>query len=359
MFIMRFILFFYAIITVFIAGGIFFGKPNKSNRALTIFLLLLGLEMLDYLYATSVLRDYFPQYYGLFYFTAGFFYGPALWFHFLYILYPKRAYQWKDLLHATVGVAITIYMLDIFEMAGADRINYMYQHFYDRIMPINYIRAGHILIYGIASLWLIKSHFYTLTVKRRIYAIAFCSIYFLVAVLISWLTAFADNWRQFVFHYLFSFSIVLIIGGILYYDPSFLGKITKKYFHSKLSKNEMDRIHSKILLLFQNDNIYTANNFKLKDLAKILHENQSYISQTMSELLGMNFNDFINSYRIKFAKKLLLDPNYSHFKIEAIAQESGFNTKVTFYKSFTKFNNISPAAYRKLNNTVSNECNML
>ena len=39
--------------------------------------------------------------------------------------------------------------------------------------------------------------------------------------------------------------------------------------------------------------------------------------------------------------------SYTQYKIEAIALESGFNNKVTFYKAFTKFTNTTPSAFRK------------
>ena len=344
---LRFILFFYAITTIFVAGGLFFKDGNKSNRALTLFLLLLGLEMLDFLYATSILKSLFPEFFGVYYFSAGFFYGPALWFHFLFLTKPERSFQSKDFLHLLFGVLIFIYLSDILTLPGEERIIYISKHFYDRIMPINYIRAAHILIYGFACIWLVRQHFYEMALKRRFYSIAICSIYFLVAVLISWLTAFADNWRQFVIHYFLSFSSVLLIGVLLYWDPNFLKAITKKYLHSSLNRDEMNRIHSKLIRSFGEDRIFIRNNLKLRDLSTYIDENPGYISQTLSELLDQNFNDFVNKYRVEYAKTLLSSSDYAHYKIEAIAKESGFNNKVTFYKSFTKFAKVSPASFRK------------
>ncbi len=45
------------------------------------------------------------------------------------------------------------------------------------------------------------------------------------------------------------------------------------------------------------------------------------------------------------------DKAYSNYKIEAIALESGFNNKVTFYKAFSKFTNQTPSAFRKQKNS--------
>ena len=62
----------------------------------------------------------------------------------------------------------------------------------------------------------------------------------------------------------------------------------------------------------------------------------------------MNFNEFINQYRIEYAKNLL---NAETKKtILDVAYESGYNSKSAFYKHFTSVTSMTPAQYRKSRN---------
>jgi len=67
----------------------------------------------------------------------------------------------------------------------------------------------------------------------------------------------------------------------------------------------------------------------------------------MNAHAGSNFPDYINKYRVKEAKKLLGDNNFSAYTIVAIGLECGFNSKSTFYYAFKKFTGLTPTAYRK------------
>jgi AraC-like DNA-binding protein len=63
--------------------------------------------------------------------------------------------------------------------------------------------------------------------------------------------------------------------------------------------------------------------------------------------LNQNFAEFINSYRIEEAKRILKSAKWAQQKIAAVAFEVGFNTTVTFYRAFKKHTNITPTQYKK------------
>jgi AraC-like DNA-binding protein len=62
----------------------------------------------------------------------------------------------------------------------------------------------------------------------------------------------------------------------------------------------------------------------------------------------LNFYDFINSYRVEEAKKLLMIYNEQSGNILDIAFEAGFKTKSTFNKTFKKYTNKTPSEYAKV-----------
>jgi AraC-like DNA-binding protein len=187
-----------------------------------------------------------------------------------------------------------------------------------------------------------------LTIKNRLYAIAVCSLYILTAGISSWLTFFADNWRQFIIYYLLASTIVIIVGIVLYTNPDFLEGLARKYLRSGLHEDTMKRIAGKIKQSFSNEKVFLQNELSLDKLSKHIDEKPHYISQTLSAWVGENFNDFLNRHRVEHAKELLANSQFDHFKIEGIALESGFNNKATFNKAFVKFTAMTPSVFKRV-----------
>lgn len=342
---LRFLLLAYGLLAIFISGGLFFQKSGHTYTFLSIFILLLGLDMLVFLYGTSSLAHVYPQFYGRLYFISGFCYGPVLYFHFRALLKDQQA-KIYDLLHFLPLLAAAVYYADIWILPDTARILYIHEHFEGRLMPVNYAIAIHILVYGIVFIIMIRKNYTLLDGKKKLYAVAICTIYFATAVLISWLTEYAVNWRQFIVYYVVAFSIVFITGFILYREPGFLEQIARKYLSSSLSENDMKRIESKMREQLEQHHIFLQRDLTILKLGAVIEEKPHNISQTLSERINESFNDYINRHRITYAKKMLLSEEYTHYKIEAIAIESGFNNKMTFNKAFSKFTLQTPSTYR-------------
>jgi len=61
----------------------------------------------------------------------------------------------------------------------------------------------------------------------------------------------------------------------------------------------------------------------------------------------MNFNDFVNHYRIEAVKKKLEAGEQRNMTLIGIALECGFNSKTTFNRAFKKSTSMSPKDYLK------------
>lgn len=61
----------------------------------------------------------------------------------------------------------------------------------------------------------------------------------------------------------------------------------------------------------------------------------------------MNFNEFVNEYRIIEAKKLLLDKNHNLFTIEHIAEKSGFGSVNSFTRVFKAVVGMPPSIFKE------------
>jgi AraC-like DNA-binding protein len=74
-----------------------------------------------------------------------------------------------------------------------------------------------------------------------------------------------------------------------------------------------------------------------------LHQLSAFINQHYK----MNFNDFINEYRILCCIDKLLKNEWQRKKLEAIAEESGFNNRNTFTSAFKKATGLNPSEFLK------------
>jgi len=92
--------------------------------------------------------------------------------------------------------------------------------------------------------------------------------------------------------------------------------------------------------------LYKDHNISLGKLAKSLSMTPHIVSQVINEQFSCNFNDFINSYRVEEAKKMLSDPALKNITVASISYDCGFNTLSAFNTAFKKFAGLTPSQYR-------------
>lgn len=92
---------------------------------------------------------------------------------------------------------------------------------------------------------------------------------------------------------------------------------------------------------------YRDSNLNLKSLSKACGISSRQISSTINKHAGVNFNTFINEFRVEEAKRMLVDETYSHLNILGIGLEVGFNSKATFYAVFKKQTEMTPSSWQK------------
>lgn len=110
--------------------------------------------------------------------------------------------------------------------------------------------------------------------------------------------------------------------------------------------NRKNELYTSISKLMDENKLYTNPELTLEYVSRKAHSNTKYVSQAIKEKTGLNFNSFINTYRIEEAKKSLLDPVKKNWSLNVISESCGFNNPTTFYQSFKKNTGLTPAAYR-------------
>lgn len=85
------------------------------------------------------------------------------------------------------------------------------------------------------------------------------------------------------------------------------------------------------------------DDLSLLDIASAFFVSREYISRKFKQEFGINFSDYLATYRIDKAKQLMQNP---HLKISQIAEMVGFRDVKYFSKVFKKQEGVSPKMYR-------------
>lgn len=82
----------------------------------------------------------------------------------------------------------------------------------------------------------------------------------------------------------------------------------------------------------------------LSSLAERMHVSESHLSRVFTKRVGMNFIQFLNTFRIELAKTLMDDTD---LKIGSIAKMTGFYNNTYFGRLFRKHMNLSASEYKQ------------
>jgi len=103
----------------------------------------------------------------------------------------------------------------------------------------------------------------------------------------------------------------------------------------------------RIKQLMEEELIFKEESLTIGQLARRLELPDHRLRKIINSGLGFrNFNDFLNSYRVEEAARLLADPVIRDVQILNIAQESGFRSLSSFNKAFKETYQMTPRSYR-------------
>jgi AraC-type DNA-binding domain-containing proteins len=85
-------------------------------------------------------------------------------------------------------------------------------------------------------------------------------------------------------------------------------------------------------------------NYSLEKLAVQVSLSKNFLCTAFKEITGVTIFSYIHEKRIEKAKEMLIE---THSSIEEIALACGFENVSYFYRTFKKYNSVSPAVYRQ------------
>ncbi len=112
-------------------------------------------------------------------------------------------------------------------------------------------------------------------------------------------------------------------------------------------EDKYNEIYSDILNYFDKEKPYCDPDFTISQLASAVDSNVNYISRAIKKNKDMNFNVFVNTYRVNMIKEMLCKDYYNKYTIRHIYTSSGFKHQSTFNKAFKQIEGITPSDYIK------------
>ena len=126
-----------------------------------------------------------------------------------------------------------------------------------------------------------------------------------------------------------------------------LGQPVNRSF--RFSEAQVKKIKHEIETLMIQQAPYLKPRYGLSNLAWQSKMQLHQLSAFINTHYGMNYNDFMNYYRVQYFKKRIgEDESWKQLTLEAIARASGFGNRNTFTAALKKFCGVTPTLYLKM-----------
>lgn len=338
------------------AAIIMLAKKERSqpDKILSAWLILLGIEFFTCAF------DF--NFFGKPKLSSSFLlFNPALFIYIQSLTKPNFRLHWSQLLHLIPFVVFEIVVYIIDEPFLLDNFFKFDKHFLFRIL-FAFATILSWCIYNPLSLIAVHKHRMFLRSEKSniernenlswvlfvaIFYAVYCCIAFIITVFV-----FFQHLDTLIPHY-YNYVVLLFLVYVL----SFYGLLQKQlpnkylvnkvlYKNSSLSPENKEKIKHKLLNHFEINKAFLDPDLNMDSLAVALHIPKHQLTEVLSTVVGKNFFQFVNSYRIDAVKTMLLDSK-NLYSIEAIGYECGFSSKSSFYSVFKELTGETPISFRK------------
>ena len=391
--------FYSSLLLIFFSNGLLYSllllkkgiaNDNQSNKWLSLFIFLCSLYIAPWMLGFAGWYDNQPYRDVLFYTPLQhlFFLGPLIYFYIQSLLNPNFKLSKTNFLHLIPGLLYLIYSIIMivtdklvlhkyyFLADGMDRdFDTWYQHtgfvsmiFYF-ILSLKYYQKYQQLMQNLVSFAdnLLFKWIKTFLIAFLIMQLLQVS-FFLLGFLFD-LANYVGSWWYFL-----SFAIVMYYIAITGYSNASVTSIpfqfdsfqNQKVFllpsheneiieeidfetikPSEIQSEEILQLKVRIISLFETEKLSQNAELTLTEIAKKLNTNISVISKAINQGFQMNFNDFVNQYRVQEVKKAFEKGEHKKTTLLGIAFDCGFNSKATFNRAFKKNTGFSPKEFLK------------
>lgn len=323
------------------------------NFYLGLFVWVLVLQILMKVVQKVWLREHLLWWYDISYYLP-LLYAPLVYLYIRQYLYPHKYFNTSTLYHFIPFVAMLIihsnYWLFpkslsvIFHYSGRLSTQFLSLGVY-YFLSLGYIRHWEKQNQSVAKEN--QSQLHWLKTLDHLTLLVGVSI----SLALVLLHAFYPQYTEYRFLFLFLTVFIYWLSYQAIANPSIFNGLSlnesEKYAHSTLSPQEAENIFHQLTHLMKQEKYYLNADLNLQKLANQLQISKHILSQVLNEVTGKNYYDFVNEYRVKEAKRLLLNPKKQQFTIAALAYEAGFSSLSAFNEIFKKHTQLTPSQFRK------------
>lgn len=334
-------------------------KKHKSVSILACLLILSGLTLFNDILVTSGISNRIKQLYFIpIYYSLSI--AP------LFYLFVKSKFSYRlnksDLIHLVIPViqaviyfSIGFRSVEFKSMLYDENAFRIYLQIESFLFPI-FLVGYTILALSYLKRKDIKAYFWTADIKR--WLTNFSAGMLLVAVmefcfsLIEYNTSptFLSSFPFYLVHtfMLSAFVFWISINGFKQYYPLqiFTSKPSQK--DSDIDQNELSELLKRLELLMTKDKVFLNPDLNLELLSKYLEISEKHCSHILSKGVEMNFNQYVNNFRIATFKERIKQGQNKTFTLTSIAYDCGFNSKSTFNRVFKSTCGVTPSEFVKM-----------
>lgn len=115
----------------------------------------------------------------------------------------------------------------------------------------------------------------------------------------------------------------------------------------KTDEKLTDSAIEKVQLGMEVQKLFLKQNLNIEEFSKRINLPVKEVSAVINKHYGTNFFEFMNSYRVEEAKRLLGDSQHADMTVMDVLLHAGFNSKSAFHRFFNRLVGMSPTEFRK------------
>lgn len=360
------IIIFQLLLLAFFLFSIRKGKPT-SNKLLAIFFLLLAFNLGDGLLVYYGFYKKFPQ---LAHLEDGFVFlvGPVLYFYTKSIVYKQFKLKTNDILHLIPFTFFTFLFQLFYHLQPEDYQKVIQSAIQQQRLPAGFYFSI-VVVYAHIGVYLFYAYrdivFYRHQIREKFSHLGQRNLDWLMFMIVSvgtlLLLSFVYSFLPLATKTFFNSGLIIVIGFIFVFINTIVWKALRqpeifsgvedelkkeKYAGSSLSEAERNTGRLRLDLLMTTEKPFLNADITLEELAEKSNMASKKLSQLINENYHQNFFDFINSFRIREAQRLLKESSDANLTVLEVMYQSGFNSKSSFNTLFKKKTGQTPSEFK-------------
>jgi len=112
---------------------------------------------------------------------------------------------------------------------------------------------------------------------------------------------------------------------------------------SSIAEGQQQVLMEKIEAQMEKQQLFRNKGLLISDVAEAVGSNRTYVSNSINQLTGMTFSDYINTKRVAYVKALM--DEQPDMPLASMADLAGYSDRTSFYRGFKKATGLSPSEF--------------